>query len=77
MNGFYAIETAGNAVKKFVEILNKHVYGTEPYKAPKTGQARAQHRLFLKREANKKIPDGSKMTRQRRRWAERKGVIRI
>ena len=71
---FYAIPTAGEPVQRFVQIMNKMVYGTPQYQARKAGQARAQHRLFLKREANKKLPEGGRMTRQRRRYGERKGL---
>ncbi len=41
-------------------------------KVPGAGVERAAERLRVKREANRLIPDTSVMTRQRRRFAERK-----
>lgn len=70
---------AGEIVFRFVNNLNALVWGGPIYKAPRAGEKRAKARLAAKRKANKKIPDGSKMTRQRIRaqtkpWRAKRAV---
>lgn len=72
---FYATEFAGPAVHRFVDVLNAHVF-TPVLKWPPVGQgvSRAAARLAAKRKANEQIPDTSCVTRQQRRYAERRGL---
>lgn len=69
---FVATKYASPIVHEFVDRLNALVF-TPVYKYPPTGAGteRRRRREAAKLKANKAIPSGQKMTRQRRRATER------